>query len=411
MADVPDFLSMSDEDFLKQTPASGEAPVSNEEASSEVVEVGDTQVVETTVVVEPVVEEIVSEKAPVKAAVKESKKAPVTKVVEAEVKPDANVPKTSEASESAEDKPTGTEAIDSAEVVEAVVPDYETFYNQIMTPFKANGRTVELKTPEEAIQLMQMGANYTKKMQELVPHRKVLTMLQNNGLMDEGKLSFLIDIEKKNPEAIKKLLKDSGVDPLEIDTSVEPQYREGNHKVSDEEVAFHATLDDMKSSPERLGTLQVINGDWDQASKEALWSNPDIMNVIHSQRENGIYDRINTEVNRRKVLGQIPGNVPFLQAYKIIGDEMTAANAFADLNIKAPVSQQQTKPTTTQTSQPGQVVATRVAAPKAALKNGARAAAASSNRQSPGKVQEPSKNPLAMSDEEFMKLDQFSGRL
>ena len=39
---------------------------------------------------------------------------------------------------------------------------------QVPTLFMANGKTVELKDENEALKLMQMGANYTRKMQELV---------------------------------------------------------------------------------------------------------------------------------------------------------------------------------------------------------------------------------------------------
>lgn len=377
MAD-PDFLGMSDEDFLKESPASGEAPVV-EEKTPATEEVGAVQVEE------PVVEtsaEIVPEKVETTAPDPHS------------ATPDATDVQTSEASEETDDEQEGTESAETT--AEAASTDYEAFYKQIMTPFKASGRTVELKTPEEAVQLMQMGANYTKKMQELAPHRKMLAMLQNNKL-DEGKLSYLIDLDKKDPEAIKKLIKDSGLDPMEIDTSIEPAYREGNHIVSDESISFDQTLEDMKSTPERKRTLEVMNGDWDQASKEALWKNPEIMTIIHDQRESGVYDRINTEVNRRRILGSIPANIPFLQAYKIVGDEMTAGNAFSDLH--APVVKQP------------QVVATRVVAPKVTVKNGERAAAASTNRSISAKAKVPVQNPLDMSDEDFLKLDQFAGRL
>lgn len=284
------------------------------------------------------------------------------------------------------------------EPVQAGPAEYESFFKRVMTPFKANGRTVELKTPEEAIQLMQMGANYTKKMQELVPHRKVLTMLQNNGLMDEGKLSYLIDLDKKNPEAIKKLVKDAGIDPLEIDNSAESTYTAGNHRVSDAEVNFHTTLDDMASTPERVETLKVINGGWDQASKEALFANPQIMTTIHSQRESGIYDRIATEVTRRQTLGQIPTNVPFLQAYKVVGDEIQAQGGFNDLIAK--------------TAQPAVVapIVTRVATPKSKVTNNHRAAAVSSTRSTPSTARTPSPSDvLNMSDDEFLK--QMGGRL
>lgn len=278
-------------------------------------------------------------------------------------------------------------------------PDYEGFYKQIMAPLKANGKTIDLKTPQEAIQLMQMGANYTKKMQAIQPYLKVLLMLENNGLLDEGKLSFLIDIEKKNPEAIKKLIKDAGIDPLEIDTSTEPTYREGNHRVSDEEAAFVSVLEDLRSTQEGTDTLQTINSQWDQASKEVLWKQPELMATIHQQRANGIYDLIAAEVDRRRTLGAIPAQVPFLQAYKVVGDELDAAGAF----------QQLVQPKTVQTppSHQAQPVATRVLKPKAPA-NGDKVSAASLTRTTPRKAEKVI-NPLAMSDDDFLK--QMADRL
>ena len=43
--------------------------------------------------------------------------------------------------------------------------DYKALYEQVTAPFKANGKTISIQSVEEATQLMQMGANYTKKMQ------------------------------------------------------------------------------------------------------------------------------------------------------------------------------------------------------------------------------------------------------
>ena len=131
-------------------------------------------------------------------------------------------------------------------------------------------------------------------------------------------------LDKKNPDAIKKLVKDAGLDPMDIDTSEEPAYREGNHRVSDEEAAFRGVLDDLSATDNGKQTLQVINSTWDQASKELLWKNPSVMNLINQQRELGIYDRILTEVERRKALGQVPINQPLLQIYQQVGQEMVA---------------------------------------------------------------------------------------
>lgn len=292
----------------------------------------------------------------------------------------------------------------TAESGQETPPDYEAMYRQLMTPIKANGKTIELKSPEELKQLAQMGANYTRKMQSIAPHRKVLMMLENNGLLDEGKLSFLIDIEKKNPEAIKKLIKEAGIDPRDIDPEETPNYTlHGNHRVTDEEAAFATALEELRSAPDGVSTLQLMNTQWDQASKELLWKQPEIMTLIHEQRESGIYDRVSTEVERQRALGQIPPNIPFLQAYKAIGERLAQAGALADL-VQAPAHQQQQPATPVP-------VATRVQQPKPAVTNGDKVNAASPTRATPRKA-ETLVNPLALSDEDFEKqFSAYQGRV
>jgi hypothetical protein len=145
-------------------------------------------------------------------------------------------------------------------------------------------------------------------------------------------------------------------------------------------------------------TLKVINGTWDQASKEALGTNPQIMTTIHVQRENGIYDRIATELVRRQTLGTIPTNVPFLQAYKLVGDEIAAQGGFNDLIQK--------------TAQPAVVapIVTRVGASKPKVTNDKRVAAVTVSRSTPStaKTLSPA-DVLGMKDEDFLK--QMEGRL
>ena len=267
--------------------------------------------------------------------------------------------------------------------------DYKAGYEQIMAPFKANGKTMQVKSVEEAIQLMQMGANYTRKMQELQPHRKTLLMLENNGLLDEGKLSFLIDLDKKNPEAIKKLLQDANINPLDVDMDNESTYQEGNHKVSDEEAQFRLVLDELNSNPVGRETLQTINSTWDQASKEVLWKQPEVMNTIHQQRENGVYARITAEIDRRRTLGVIQVGVPFLEAYRVVGDELHKAGAFNDLF----------KPKATAVAP----VATRAAMPKPTGLD-PKAEAAAVHRGSPSKTTSPLEAMQKASDDEFLKM-------
>lgn len=403
-------LSMSDEDFLNMPEPPREAvaePVVEAEA------VVEAPVVETTGV-DPVVE------AEVIPPVVTEEEAPA--LTDAEVEAEAAAKLAGQTAPAGTEgdggvKPAGTEGAQGGAATEeteeqkaakaaeaaktegavpsvgsAIAPptpeEAQAFYQKIMAPFPANGKTVELKSPEEVIQLMQQGANYTRKMQAIAPHRKMLTMAQNNGIT-EDKLSFLIDLEKGDPAAIQKFLKDKGVDPLTIDTESEPTYREGTHKVSDNEVAFNTHLEELSSTPEGKETLQTINSTWDDASKEVLWGEPSLMPVIHAQKASGVYALISSEVDRRKLLGQIAPETSFIDAYRAVGDDMVRQQ-----QAQAPA------PVITPPVVKPEPVATTVVAPKAVVGNGDKASAASPTRSTP----KPAKafvNPLAMSDAEF----------
>ena len=197
--------------------------------------------------------------------------------------------------------------------------DYEGFYKQIMAPIKANGKTFQPRSPEEAIRLMQMGANYTQKMQGIAPYRKTIQMLKNANLLDDGKLNFLVDVSQGNPEAIKKLLKDSKLDPLDMNIDDEPKYVPGNHTPSDNEVRVQTVVDDLKSTPEGVETLKAIQG-MDQASMNEIWNEPSLMTTLNEQRQSGVYDLITKEIEHQRMIGNIPEGTSFLDAYKSVGN-------------------------------------------------------------------------------------------
>lgn len=388
MADINP-LEMSDEDILKMS----EPPVV--EASTEAVV--ETPVVETPVVETPVVE--------TPAVEEPNKGGEETPKVETEVEPGTEGPeaKTEGETEGGAEKPkekTAEElAAEAAAKPEGEKPaevqvDYKAEYEKLLSPIKANGKDIQINSPEELVKLAQMGANYTRKMQELAPVRKTMLMLQNNDLLDEDKLSFLIDLDKGNPEAIKKFIKDRNINVLDIDTESEPAYVPGSHQVSEPEVAFRTTMDDLKSTPKGTETLSEIHSNWDDTSKQAIWNDPSIMTVIHEQRETGVYDQIKAEVDRRITIGLIPASTPFLQAYQVVGTELaTKANEAAEAARAA------------------KVLGTRPAPVKEPVANGDKASAASPTRAAP-KQANTVVNPLNMPDEEFMKQANFmEGRL
>lgn len=305
-------------------------------------------------------------------------------------------PAESATSESEGAKASGTE--DKAPNAEEKL-DYEALYNQVMAPFKANGKEFKPTSVEEVVRLAQMGANYTKKMQALKPNLKLMRMLENNGLLDETKLSFLIDIEKKDPKAIQKLLHDSKIDPLDLDTSAPPVYQPGNHSVSDQEMAFHDVLREVRDTPQGTGTILHINDQWDQVSKQAIYQEPALLGIINEHRANGIYDRISAEIERQQTLGQL-SNIPFIQAYKLVGDQLHNAGKLA---IQGG-SQAQQPGMTAPVTAGRQVLETRPAAVKSAVSNGDKAKAASAGPKAAPKQSPKSFDPFAMTDEEIMAI-------
>lgn len=325
------------------------------------------------------------------------------------------------------DKPKTPEAGKDAPVAEADKPkaaeqpilsskdmtqeQLATFYDSLIgKPIKANGRQIVLRNPQEVERLVQMGAGYGRKLQDMQPHLKTLRMLEKNNLLDEGKLSYLIDLDQKNPDAIKKLIKDSGLDPLDLNMEDNANYRPTNHSVSDTEVAFAETLKEVATLPGGRETIQLINTTFDKTSKEAIWAQPELLSIIQSQRENGLYDQITSEVERKKMLGEIAPNTPFLEAYKIAGDALVAANSLilsgsekvTDPNPAASTTPAQGKAD----QQAGRVLGTRTAAPKSSAPNNDKAKAASSPQSSSRKAKETI-NPLDMADDEFMKSFKF----
>lgn len=415
--DSKDFLGMSDEDFLKingpggeispeaqATSDAGDEGTDQQETAGSAASTGETETNSNQETVDGTdgSGDTVVDSAGSDGKAKPAETVAEKPVVEAQGKVEPKADPAAKAAAGKTEEPKKDETQPAAEADKPV--DYEAFYKQILTPFKANGRTIELKTPEEAIRLMQMGAGYGRKIQDLQPHLKVIRMLEKNNLLDEGRLSLLIDVNSKNPDAIKKIIKESGIDPLDLNINDNVDYIPKNHSVSDKEMAFQTALSEVQDHPTGIETLRIINQTWDQESKSVLLESPQLVGLIQTQRDNGIYDQIVAEVERQKLLGKIPHSTPFLQAYKAAGDHLQASNGF-----KRPVVQEAQIQTQPEATQQPQVIATRTAAPKAQVQNGDRASAAAPTKTTNSRKAGVTINPLEMADDDFLK--QFKGRL
>jgi hypothetical protein len=272
--------------------------------------------------------------------------------------------------------------------------DYEAEYKKITAPFKANGVDIQVKSVDDAIQLMQMGANYHKKMSAIKPSLKTLKLLENNGLLDESKLNFLIDLDKKNPEAIKKLVKDAGIDPLDIKPDEESTYTPTTRQVSDTEVDLDEVLGSIQDSPHYAKTLNVVSKEWDKKSQSVIAANPQIIQVINAQMEDGSFDKVHAAVTYERSLGRLAGVSDF-DAYRQIGQAMYDAGQLGPKKEEAAAPVKKVKPTKSK---------------EAEAKRKQRKKAASPAKKAGDQASEKTYDPLEMSDDDFKKFDETKAK-
>ena len=275
--------------------------------------------------------------------------------------------------------------------------DYAAEYTRLLAPFKANGKDIQVKDVDEAIALMQMGAGYNKKMAALKPNLKLMKMLQNNNLLDESKLSFLIDLEKGNPDALNKLLKDRNVDPLDLDAEKASSYKESNHTVRDEAVELDMVLDEIEHTPTFNQTAAFVQK-LDPASQDVIAKQPIMVKWLHSHIESGVAALIQDQIERERTFGRLSG-LSDLEAYRQVGDAIQARGGFDHL-VQPRMNPGQQAPT-----RPAVVVPNPKRVDTGKL-NERRKAASPVKPSIPKSAGIQDYNPLSLSDAEFEKMAQ-----
>ncbi len=381
-------LGLSDEDFINlpigaEEIKEEEAEVSEEEEAEVSEEEEVAAAAETNTEDDVTEEEEVDDVTEKDSASEEETKEPVSE----DTVDDAGLDDKESDTKKVEDKKTDVSPAPKKEKDTSSDIDYKAKFEELMAPFKANGKSMKVDSVEDVRTLMQMGANYNKKMTGLKPYLKMVKTLEKNNLLDLDKINFLIDLDKKNPAAINKLVKDSGIDPLEIDIEKDAGYQPNSYTANDKEVALDDVLDSIEDSSSYKTTMDIIGNKWDASSQNLLFETPAIIAVINDQVASGVFDHITEVVNKERMLGRLTG-LSDIEAYKQVGDVLKAQGAFNN-----PVADKTDKAT--------------VDAPKSVNndKLNIRRKAASPTKKSPTKTSaNDNYNPLSLSDAEFSKI-------
>jgi len=254
----------------------------------------------------PVTEPIPTEQAAETPETKEVESVPAETPVEEVPATPTEVP--AEDARGTEELPQGTNNPETQEV------NYREFYEQMTKPFKANGREIQITKPEDMISLAQKGLNYVKNMTELKPIKQLNALLNQHGITQED-LGLLIELKQKKPEAIAKIVKESGVDIYGLDVDEADKYVPNAPQAPHINEALEATLEELKvSSPVFNQTIQVVGNQWDDSSRNKIAEHPQLLRIIDAQMADGTFAKIDSVVQYERALGRLVG-LSDLEAY------------------------------------------------------------------------------------------------
>ena len=261
--------------------------------------------------------------------------------------------------------------------------DYQSFYDAVTAPFKANGKELQITNPMDIITLMQKGANYSKKMEEMKPNLAIIKTLEQHGLLDLERLSYAIDLFNKKPEAIAKLVKESEIDLYSFDTEQAESYVPS--VVVTPATELNEVIDELsESSAVFLPTLEKIISGWDEQSKRIITENPQVLRALSDHAERGIFDKVNEKIAYERMVGRM-NHLPIIQAYMQLEPQF----------VNAQQSTQEAKPFTAPRPAQSKPVSNPT---NNNNKNKAAMPSASGNNNNNNNI-----NPLAMSDEELLQ--------
>lgn len=169
---------------------------------------------------------------------------------------------------------------------------------------KANGTELDL-TNEELVKLAPKALDYTKKMQEIAPHRKNISIMVDNKISAED-LNLLVSMKKGDVDAFSAMSKIAGVDTLGIDVENADKYVPKEYGRTEQQLGIDDAISTISSDKEFEVTQRVIDSQWDSKSREYFTSKPEDIQVLHEDIKEGRYGDISARAMKLRVLDSGP---------------------------------------------------------------------------------------------------------
>lgn len=218
---------------------------------------------------------------------------------------DDSAEETSETTEDDQEEHTQDDADESEDESDATEEiNYKEFYEKVaMAKFIANGREVEgFKNPDDLIRAQQMLHGYSDKMRVFKEYKPFIKTLEERGFTaDPEKFKLAMSLLDGDPEAIKKVLKDKNIDPLELDLD-DIKYVPKVKLPSEAQLLIEETYEQAENLGVGSKFNRVISKDWDIPSLQEFVSNGAVRADLLQHLKDGTYDIVQNEIKRMELL-------------------------------------------------------------------------------------------------------------
>lgn len=191
----------------------------------------------------------------------------------------------------------------------------------IGVPIQTAAGEIILNSTDEVLRLVKMGADSFSG-QANKDEQRTLKLLKSNNLLDQDKLGMVIDIMQGNPNALRKLIQEREIDIDLLDSDEPIDYTPSKYEVSDSQLELDSVVKELSSRPEGAKAINIIANEWDDESRRAILAQPNNIRHIADHIKDGSYEKITSEITRRKLLGTIPTQMGFIQAYATVGEAL-----------------------------------------------------------------------------------------
>jgi hypothetical protein len=174
------------------------------------------------------------------------------------------------------------------------------------TTFKANGQEFTFTNQEMIDQFSTVfgqSMNYTQKMQKIAPYRKMISALEQEGVTHDT-LNVALDALKGDKGALKKMMEMAKVDAYDLtsdDDDAKP-YVATNYGKDEKTLDIEEITSKISGDEEFKITTNVIDEQWDDASRRTISENPQIITGLHNDIVSGMYDTVAPIAMKMKVL-------------------------------------------------------------------------------------------------------------